>query len=173
MERIDFYRKKKDLHNEMLQAIVALFDKAGLDEIDFMPEGEWQRNAYVLYCPDGAYSIQEFQVHKVRCVDGLIEVLAEDDEDEHWISCEHAGDIMTDSLDSLYEAVYDAVADINFVYYVCELDEDGNPTGKVTKETWRLEYADNMIESRGFIYHDLDTALLNAQYDKKKVKHIV
>ena len=168
MKRIDFYRKKKDLHNEMLQAIVALFDKSGFDEIDFMPEGEWQRNAYVLYCPDGAYSIQEFQVHKVRFVNGLIEVLAEGDEDEHWISCEHAGDIMTDSLDSLYEAVYDAVADINFVYYVCELDENGKPNGKVTKETWRLEYAESQMESGGFIYNDFETAMLHAQCGKVK-----
>lgn len=48
MKKIDFYEQKKALHNEMLEAIVALFDKAGFDEIDFMPEGEWQRNAYVL-----------------------------------------------------------------------------------------------------------------------------
>lgn len=108
-------------------------------------------------------------MHKVRCVDGLIEVLAEGDEDEHWISCEHAGDIMTDSLDSLYEAVYDAVADINFVYYVCELDENGKPNGKVTKEKLRLEYAENMMKERGFIYHDFDTALLHSQYGKKKL----
>lgn len=164
MKKIDFYEKKKALHLEMLEAIVALFEKAGFDEIDFLPEGEWQRNAYVLYCPDGAYSIQEFQVWKVRCRDGVVEVLAEGDEDEHWISCEHAGDIMTDSLDSLYEAVYDEVADLNHVYYVCELDESGKPTGKVTKETWRLEYAENMMEQRGFIYNEYETALLHAQY---------
>lgn len=168
MKKIDFYEKKKALHLEMLEAIVALFEKAGFDEIDFLPEGELQRNAYVLYCPDGAYSIQEFRVWKVRCKDGLIEVLAEGDEDEHWISCEHAGDIMTDSLDSLYEAVYDEVADLNHVYYVCELDEHGKPTGKVTKETWRLEYAENMMEQRGFIYNDFETAMLHAQYGKVK-----
>lgn len=164
MKKIDFYEKKKALHLEMLEAIVALFEKAGFDEIDFLPEGEWQRNAYVLYCPDGAYSIQEFRVWKVRCKDGLIEVLAEGDEDEHWISCEHAGDIMTNSIDSLYEAVYDEVGDLNHVYYVCELDENGKPTGKVTKETWRLEYAESQMESRGFIYNDLQTAQLHAQY---------
>lgn len=164
MKKIDFYEKKKALHLEMLEAIVALFEKAGFDEIDLLPDGEWQRNAYVLYCPDGAYSIQEFRVWKVRCREGIVEVLAEGDEDEHWISCEHAGDIMTDSLDSLYEAVYDEVADLNHVYYICELDESGKPTGKVTKETWRLEYAESQMESRGFIYNDYETALLHAQY---------
>ena len=66
MKKIDFYEKKKALHLEMLEAIVALFEKAGIDEIDLRPEGEWQYNAYVLYCPDGAYSIQEFRVRKVR-----------------------------------------------------------------------------------------------------------
>lgn len=165
MKRIDFYQKKKDLHNEMLEAIVALFEKAGMDEIDLRPEGEWQYNAYVLYCPDGAYSIQEFRVRKVRNFDGMIEVIAEDDEKgDTWISCEHAGDIMTDSLDSLYDAVFDYVGDLNHVYYVCELDENGKPTGKVTKETWRLEYAENMMESRGFIYNDQETARLHVQY---------
>ena len=80
MKKIDFYEKKKALHLEMLEAIVALFEKAGMDEIDLCPDGEWQRNAYVLYCPDGAYSIQEFQVWKVRCREGIVEVLAEGDD---------------------------------------------------------------------------------------------
>ena len=166
MKKIDFYEKKKALHLEMLHEIISLFDKVGFDEIDFLPDGEWQRNAYVLYCPDGAYSIQEFRVWRVRCRDGIVEVLAEGDDEDRWISCEHAGDIMTDSLDSLYEAVYDEVADLNFVYYVCEIDKSGKPTGKVTKETWRLEYAEKMKEVNPHIYNDFETALLHAQYDK-------
>ena len=101
---------------------------------------------------------------KVRYDEGIIEIIIEDDEDDNWISCQHAGDIMTDSLDSLYDAIYDFVSDLNHVYYVCELDEKGIPTGKVTKETWRLEYAERMMEYRGFIYNDMETAILHAQH---------
>lgn len=163
MKRIDFYAKKKLLHMEMLEAIVALFEKTGgIEEIDFIPEGEWQRNVYVILSPDGADSTQEVRVHKVRCIEGEVEVLPYGQ--DNWVSCEFAGDVVTDTLDDLYDEVYNEVADLNHVYYVCELDEKGIPTGKVTKETWRLEYAEHVKEQRGFIYNDLETARLHAQY---------
>lgn len=163
MKRIDFYAKKKLLHMEILEAIVKLFEKtAGIDEIDFIPEGEWQRNVYIILSTEGADSTQEVRVHKVRCIDGGVEVLPYGQ--ENWVSCEFAGDVVTDTLNDLYDGVYNEVSDINNVYYVCELDENGIPTGKVTKETWRLEYADNVKEKRGFIYNDFETAVLHAQY---------
>ena len=105
-------------------------------------------------------------VKKVRCVDGDVFILPFGR--DMWVSCEHAGKVVTDTLDDLYEAVYDTVADLNHVYYVCELDENGKPTGKVTKEKWRLEYAENMMEQRGFIYNDYETAVLHAQHGKVK-----
>lgn len=162
MKRIDFYQKKKDLHNEMLEAIVALFEKMSIDEFDFLPEGEWQRNCFVIISTDGSESTREVLIHKVKCEDGEIYILPFGD--DFWIPCEHAGKVVTDTLDELYEAVYDAVGDLLHVYYVCELDENGVPTGKVKKETWRLEYAENIKEQRGFIYNDFDTAMLHAQY---------
>lgn len=162
MKRIDFYEKKKALHNEMLEAIVALFSKGGFDEIDLCPEGEWQQNAYVILSPDGAESTYERQVKKVKVEDDEVFVTLIDH--EWWISCEHAGMVVTDSLETLYDAVYDWVGDLNFVYYVCELDENGKPTGNVNKEKWRLGYAENMMEERGFIFNDYETALLHAQY---------
>ena len=152
MKRIDFYQKRKSLHNEMIEGIVALFEKAGIKEIDLCPDDEWQYNAYVLYCPDGADSIREFRVAKVRCNGGLIEVIAEGDESDNWISCEHAGDIMTCSLDGLYDAVYDYVSDINRTYYECELDRNGKPTGEVIEKTYRIEYAENHMRERGNRY---------------------
>jgi len=165
MKKIDFYRKKKDLHNEMLEAIVALFDKTSIDEFDFLPDdGGWQRICFVILSDDGAGSTREVLVHKVKCVDGEIYILPFDE--VRWVPCEHAGKVVTDTLDDLYDAVYEAVGDLLHVYYVCELDENGKPTGKVTKETWRLEYAENMMEQRGFIFNDFETALLHAQYGK-------
>ena len=166
MERIDFYEKKKALHNEMLEAIVALFEKTSITEFDFLPDDGWQRNCFVILSTDGADSTREVMVRKVKYEDGEIYILPLDE--DFWLPCEHAGKVVTDTLDDLYEAVYDAVADLNHVYYVCELDENGIPTGKVTKETWRLEHAENMMEQRGFIYNDFETAMLHAQYGKVK-----
>lgn len=165
MKKIDFYEKKKALHNEMLEAMKELFAKTSIDEFDFMPDdGDWQRNCFVTLCPNGADRTREVLVRKVKCMDGEIYILPYGG--DMWISCEHAGDVVTCTLDDVYDALYGAVGDINHVYYVCELDENGKPTGKVTKETWRLEYAESMIESRGFIYNDFETALLHAQYEK-------
>lgn len=167
MKKIDFYEKKKALHNEMLEAIVALFEKTSITEFDFLPnDGGWQRNCFVILSTDGVESTEEVLVKKVRCVDGDVFILPFGR--DMWVSCEHAGKVVTDTLDDLYEAVYDTVADLNHVYYVCELDENGKPTGKVTKEKWRLEYAENMMEQRGFIYNDYETAVLHAQHGKVK-----
>ena len=162
MERIDFYQKKKDLHNEILEAIVALFEKVGIDETDFRPEGEWNQNGWVIMSPDGASSTYETEVRKVKCEDGMVYIDIPDC--DFWVSCEHGRMVVTDTLETLYDAVFDYVGDLNYVFYVCELDEKGIPTGKVTKETWRLEYAENMMKQRGFIYNDFETALLHAQY---------
>ena len=163
MKKIDFYQKKKDLHNEILEAIVALFEKTSITEFNFLPDdGGWQRNCFVILSTDGADSTREVLVRKVKYEDGEIYILPFDE--DFWLPCEHAGKVVTDTLDDLYDAVYDMVADLNHVYYVCELDENGIPTGNVTKETWRLEYAENQMESRGFIYNDMETALLHAQY---------
>ena len=166
MERIDFYRKKKNLHNEMLDAIVELFNKTSITEFDFLPDDGFQRNCFVILSTDGADSTEEVLVKKVRCEDGDVLILPFGW--DMWVSCEYAGKIVTDTLDDLYDAVYEAVADINFEYYVCELNDNGKPTGKVTKEKWRLEYAENMMEQRGFIYNDFETAILHAQYGKVK-----
>lgn len=110
MKRIDFYQKKKDLHNEMLQAIVDLFDKEDIDEIDFLPEGEWQRNCFVIISTDGTDSTREVLVRKVKYEDGEIYILPFDE--DLWLPCEHAGHVVTAALDDLYEAVYDAVSDL-------------------------------------------------------------
>lgn len=161
MKRIDFYEKKKTLHNEMLKAIVALFDKAAINEFDLRPDDDWQRNCYITLSTDGADSTREVRVKKVKCDDGAICILP--DGEDWWVSCEFAGDVVTCTLDDLYDAVYSMVGDIIRTYYICEL-KDGKPTGNVTKEKWRLEYAESMMKQRGFIYNDLETAMLHAQH---------
>lgn len=166
MKKIDFYEKKKALHNEMLEAMKELFAKTSIDEFDFLPDdGGWQRNCFVTLCPDGADSTREVLVRKVKCMDDEIYILPYGE--DSWVPCEHADDVVTCTLDDVYDALYDTVGDIIRTYYVCELDENGKPTGKVTKEVWRLEYAENMMEQRGFIYNDCETALRHAQLDIK------
>lgn len=150
----------------MEEAIAALFEKNGIGEIDFLPEGEWQCNCFVILSTDGAESTREVLIHKCKYEDGKVYVLPFGE--DLWVPCEHAGKVVTDTLDDLYDAVYDYVCDLLHIYYVCELDEKGNPTGKVTKEAWRQEYAENMIESRGYIYNDFETALLADQYGSKE-----
>lgn len=112
MKRIDFYQQKRELHFEMLEAIVDLFKKAGIDEIELFENGECRYLCYAMYCPYGADSIRELRVSKVRCNERLVEVMFEDDED-NWVSCEHAGEIVTASIDEVYGAVYDYVSDLN------------------------------------------------------------
>lgn len=144
-----------------------LLEKTSITEFDFLPDdGGWQRYIFVTLSTDGSDSTEEVLVKKVKCEDS--DVLIMPFGWDMWVSCEHAGKVVTDTLDDLYDAVYEAVADLNFVYYVCELDKNGKPTGKVTKETWRLEHAENMMEQRGFIYNDFKTAMLHAKYGKVK-----
>lgn len=104
MRRIDFYEKKKAIHNEMLEAIASLFKEADITEIDFT-SGE--RNPYITLSPDGASSTYEALVTKVRCKDGHISVMVEDY--DRWISCRHAGCVVTGTIDDLYDAVFDYV----------------------------------------------------------------
>lgn len=104
MKRIDFYNKKKAIHNEMLEAIANLFKEADITEIDFT-SGE--RNPYIILSPDGASSTYEALVTKVRCKDGSISVMVEDY--DRWISCRHAGCVVTGTIDDLYDAVFDYV----------------------------------------------------------------
>ena len=166
MEQIDFYKKKRDLHNEILKAISDLFEKAGISEIDFKPNYDWQQNAYVILSPDGASSTYETEVLKVKCDDGWIFISIPDCDD--WISCDPGSMVVSCSIETLYDAVYDYVSNINRTYYVCELDVNGEPTGNVVKHTWRIEHAENMMEQRGHIYLDLKTAISNARRSKVK-----
>lgn len=107
MKRIDFYNKKKSLHNEMLEAISNLFKEAGITDID-LTSGEYF--PYVILSPDGASSTYETLVKKVKYNDGHISIMVEDY--DRWISCRHAGCVVTGTLDDLYDAVFDYVTDL-------------------------------------------------------------
>ncbi len=144
MKKIDFTMRKELLHEEMLTSIEDLFEKARVEEIEILTEdGGWQRTCYVSVCRDGVDSIEEVLVKKCKCVDG--EIFIQPRGDDEWILCSLYSDVITCSLDDLYEAIYDIIADINRDYYVCDTDLSGNPTGNIKKVTWRIEYAEQMI----------------------------
>lgn len=105
MKRIDFYNMKKALHNEMLEAIVNLFKESGITEIDF--EGDGNQSAYVILSPDGASSTYETLVQKVKCENEQVYVTTEDY--DSWLSCRHAGMVVTGTLSDLYDAVFDYI----------------------------------------------------------------
>ena len=107
MKRIDFYEKKKVLHNEMIDAIVSLFEESRLEEINFMPAWGYQTPCWVIVSSGGADTTYEECVAKVRCSNRNVDVLLKGCDE--WISCEHGGDIVTDSIDDLYEAVYNVI----------------------------------------------------------------
>lgn len=105
MERIDFYKKKKDIHIEMLEAIINLFKESGITEIDFESDGN--QSAYVILSPDGASSTYETLVQKVKCENEEVYVTTEDY--DNWLSCRHAGLVVTGTLSDLYDAVFDYI----------------------------------------------------------------
>lgn len=109
MKYIDFYEKKKALHDEMLEAIVTLFNLGGITEIDFEQNCELQ-NAYIILSPDGIDSTYETKVSKIRCKNNGVSVLSEGE--NKWISCEYAGRIVSCTLETLYDAVYDYVTKV-------------------------------------------------------------
>ena len=156
MIEIDFYEKKKQLHEEMLEAIRQLFILGGISEIDLMPEGELQRHAYVILSPDGCDSVHEAQVMKVFYEDDELSV--EVNTYDGRISLEYAGIVVTDTLETLYEAVYGHVADINREYFMLTLDETGQLDGMIEPHTWRIEYAEQIKELHGFVYDNYNDA---------------
>ncbi|MGM9780121.1 MAG: hypothetical protein ACI3ZD_17570 [Prevotella sp.] len=104
MERIDFYRKKKDLHNEILQAIVEVFAQSNITEIDV---SEDKFRTWVVISPDGASSTHEVEVRKIRCKHGHVSIQIEDYDD--WIGCEFAGIVLTNTIDNLYDTAYEHI----------------------------------------------------------------
>ncbi len=110
MKRIDFGKKKKTLHNEMLAAIAALIKKSGEAEIDLQPSEKSRYDAWVILSQDGCHSTYETEVTHVKRNDS--DVLIKVKYSDSWISCEYAGDVVSDTLETVYDAVFDYVENL-------------------------------------------------------------
>lgn len=109
-QQIDFFRKKMNLHKEMLNAIEQLIKLSGRDTIDFRPLEQKDEidYAYVHFEPDGYQSAFGIHADAVR-LDGCLKVHeAGTDFNDQWtwyIIGEHSN-IIPCSIDTVYDATY-------------------------------------------------------------------
>lgn len=119
MKRIDFYDKKVQLHEQMIDAICEIMDKKMVSEINFAKIG--MCGGYVCTAIDGPATEQ--QVLKLRHTIGtcILEYVPEYDyyffddenENEEWLSLND--DVLNASIDTVYDAVYDLLYNPVFV----------------------------------------------------------
>lgn len=104
MRRIDFYKKKKMLHNQMIGAICKILDAQMADEINFKDLG--MSGGYVCLAMDSP--AVECQIKKLKHDIGTdylgIEI---DDECGNELHATINVDVLNASFDTVYEAVYD------------------------------------------------------------------
>lgn len=110
MKRVDFYNKKVQLHEQMIDAICEILDKNKITEIDFTEID--MCGGYVCTAIDGP-AIEQ-RVLKLRHTIGtcILEYVPEydenhlfNDETEKWLSLND--DVLYASFDTVYDAVYD------------------------------------------------------------------
>ncbi len=111
MRRIDFYKKKQRLHEEIIQAICEIMDRQMVEEIDFEKVG--MDGGYVCMAPEGP--AVETRVLKIKHTIGTnyLQIVPENcdyyDFDGKWFSLND--DVLNASFDTVYEAVYDLFYD--------------------------------------------------------------
>ena len=107
MRRIDFYKKKRKLHEEIIGAICKVMDANMVEEIDFEKAG--MDGGYVLVGLDSL--VCEKRVLKIKhviCTNNL-KIMAEDTggcDDRKWFSL-NDNDVLNASFDTVYETIYD------------------------------------------------------------------
>ena len=106
MKPIDFYKKKRKLHDEMIAAICKILDKFGVNEIDF--ENAGIDGGYACLSIDGpAEEVRVLRLRKTgeNCLEFIPEGLGYLNYDNRWRNMER--DVLYASIDTVYEAVYD------------------------------------------------------------------
>ena len=103
---IDFYKKRKQLHNEMCKAIAALMKEHGVKEIDLSSTNA--DNAFFSHEKYGADSLEELKVNKVVLdEDGDVYVTTDEtlyEEQEFYLT--QNINIVLCSIETIYESVY-------------------------------------------------------------------
>ena len=107
MRRIDFYKKKLKLHEEIIKAICKVMDANMVEHINFQDIG--MDGGYVCMAPEGP--AVETRVLKIKHTIGTnyLQIIPENcdyyDFDGKWFSLND--DVLNASFDTVYEAVYD------------------------------------------------------------------
>lgn len=91
----------------MYEAIRELMIACNVNEIDFSDNLDEIDRPYVIWSTDGAASTQEVRVDKIRMHDGHLEVMDQDGYDDTcWRNIMFGSDVITCSIDDLYDQVH-------------------------------------------------------------------
>lgn len=91
----------------MYEAIRELMIACNVNKIDFSEKLDEIDRPYVIWSTDGAASTQEVRVDKIRMHDGHLEVMDQDGYDDTcWRSIMFGSDVITCSIDDLYDQVH-------------------------------------------------------------------
>ena len=107
MEKIDFEKQKKELHENIYNEIKKLMKYYKVNEIDFSNDKFY--TAFVVRSVAGAESTEEVRVSKIRLVDDeyLEYQTNEYNEENEWFSLGSYGNVLWCTISGLYNSIYD------------------------------------------------------------------
>ena len=107
MEKIDFEKQKRELHDSIYNEIKKLMKYYKVKEIDFTKD--IYNAAYVVRSVSGAESTEEVKVTKIRLFNNEYLEYQTDTyhEENEWFSLSSYGDVLWCTISGLYNAVYD------------------------------------------------------------------
>ena len=107
MEKIDFDKQKKELHDKIYNEIIKLMKYYKVNEIDFTHDKFY--TAFVVRSVSGSESTEEVRVTKIRLVDNNFLEYQTDvyNEENEWFSLGSFGDVLWCTISGLYNTIYD------------------------------------------------------------------
>lgn len=148
LKYIDFYEKKKSLHNEMLSGILKMFALADIKDIVFEDDDSLiNSEPFIVVSPDGSSSTFETKVKKLVCRNGILEAFIPDFDKPIGLTVSDM--VLLCSIDSLYDAVYQ--------YTSKKLERDNRESlNQVEQAVYDLckKNADYYGEDGGFCYEE-------------------
>ena len=113
MEKVDFDKMKKELHMKIYNEIINVMKYCNVKEIDFTNDD--LNTAFVVRSVSGYESTEEVIVAKVRITEeGYLEYQTNEyHENNEWFSLGIHGDVLWCTISSLYDAIYDKLANEN------------------------------------------------------------
>ena len=106
MERIDFEKEKKELHDRIYNEIIKLMKYYKVNEIDFTKDT--LNTSFVVRSVAGYESTEEIKVTKVRLKDDYLEYQTDVyNEEDEWFTLSSYGDVLWCTISGLYDNIYD------------------------------------------------------------------